>query len=78
MSRKILAVSARKSWDPVSVLWKRKVFLSTPGSEQQKTKQSCDFEGFHGQREPLKFHTKYLTHTLKDTICILSRNFKGS
>ena len=22
------------------------------------------------QREPLKFHTKYLTHTLKDTIFI--------
>ena len=31
------------------------------------------------QRYPLKFHTKYLTHTLKDVIFILQhRNFKSS
>ena len=30
------------------------------------------------QRVPLKFHTKYLTHTLKDTICIQYCNFKTS
>ena len=30
------------------------------------------------QRYPLKFHTKYLTHTLKDTIFIQHWNFKSS
>ena len=30
------------------------------------------------QRVPLKFHTKYLTHTLKDTIFIQHWNFKSS
>ena len=30
------------------------------------------------QREHLKFHTKYLAHTLKDIIFIQSWNFKGS
>ena len=30
------------------------------------------------QRYPLKFHTKYLTHTLKDMIFILHWNFKSS
>ena len=30
------------------------------------------------QRCPLKFHTKYLTHTLKDMIFIQHRNFKSS
>ena len=30
------------------------------------------------QREPLKFHTKYLTHTLKDMIVIQHWNFKSS
>ena len=30
------------------------------------------------QRCPLKFHTKYLTHTLKDMIFILRWNFKSS
>ena len=30
------------------------------------------------QREPLKFHTKYLIHTLKDTIFIQHWNFKSS
>ena len=30
------------------------------------------------QRDPLKFHTKYLTHTLKDTIFIQHWNFKSS
>ena len=30
------------------------------------------------QREPLKFHTKYLTHTLKDAIFIQRWNFKSS
>ena len=30
------------------------------------------------QREPLKFHRKYLTHTLKDTIFIQHWNFKSS
>ena len=30
------------------------------------------------QRVPLKFHTKYLTHTLKDTIFIQRWNFKSS
>ena len=30
------------------------------------------------QRVPLKFHTKYLTHTLKDTIFILCWKFKSS
>ena len=30
------------------------------------------------QREPLKFHTKYLTHILKDTIFIQHWNFKSS
>ena len=30
------------------------------------------------QRYPLKFHTKYLTHALKDTIFIQHWNFKSS
>ena len=30
------------------------------------------------QRVPLKFHTKYLTHTLRDTISTQSWNFKSS
>ena len=30
------------------------------------------------QREPLKFHTKYLKHTLNNTIFIQSWNFKSS
>ena len=30
------------------------------------------------QREPLKFHTKYLTHTMKDFILIQHWNFKSS
>ena len=30
------------------------------------------------QRYPLKFHTKYLTHTLKDIIFIQHQNFKSS
>ena len=30
------------------------------------------------QRYPLQFHTKYLTHTLKDTIFIQHWNFKSS
>ena len=30
------------------------------------------------QRYPLKFHTKYLTHTLKDMIFVQHWNFKGS
>ena len=30
------------------------------------------------QRYPLKFHTKYLTHTLRDTIFIQHWNFKSS
>ena len=30
------------------------------------------------QREPLKFHTKYLTQTLEATIFIQSLNFKSS
>ena len=30
------------------------------------------------QREPLKFHTKYLTHTLKDAIFIQHWYFKSS
>ena len=30
------------------------------------------------QREPLKFHTKCLTHTLKDTVFIQHWNFKSS
>ena len=30
------------------------------------------------QREPLKFHTKYLSHTLKDAIFIQHWNFKSS
>ena len=30
------------------------------------------------QRYPLKFHTKYLTHTLKDTVFIQHWNFKSS
>ena len=30
------------------------------------------------QRHPLKFHTKYLSHTLKDTIFIQHWNFKSS
>ena len=30
------------------------------------------------QREPLKFHTKYLLHSLKDTIFMKCENFKSS